>query len=122
MKSETHFSRRHLIGEILLDQVPQARTVVAKNDTLGSESKTANTFRILPMEIVAGEKNLETTHTEHGNKFELDLGETYWNSRLQEEHKIMAELIELDSYVLIVLWDWAVRYSDCEKRNKCFGE
>ena len=97
---EAHQPYRTIIGEILLDHVPQAKTVVVKNDTLGSESKTENKFRILPMEIISGEKILHTTHNEHGSRFELDLGETYWNSRLQEEHKIMADLIGPESFVI----------------------
>ena len=97
---EPHYPHRHLIGAILLDHVPQARTVVVKSDTLGAESKCENKFRILPMEIVAGEENLKTVHNEHGNGFEFDLGETYWNSRLQEEHKIMANLIQPSSFVI----------------------
>ena len=92
---EAHYPHRHLIGAILLDHVPQARTVVVKSDTLGAESKCENKFRILPMEIVAGEENLKTVHNEHGNGFEFDLGETYWNSRLQEEHKIMAMVVSI---------------------------
>ena len=52
------------------------------------------------MEIVAGEQNLRTIHNEHGSTFEFDLGETYWNSRLQEEHKIMANLIRPKSFVI----------------------
>ena len=86
---EAHLKYKHLIGEILLDNIPTAKTVVFKNDTLGTESKIENKFRILPMELIAGEPNFKTVHAEHGNKFELDLAETYWNSRLQEEHKIM---------------------------------
>ena len=97
---EAHQKYRQIIGDILLDHVPQAKTVVVKNDTLGSESKSENKFRILPMEIISGEKNLQTTHNEHGSRFELDLGETYWNSRLQEEHKIMADLIAPESFVI----------------------
>ena len=91
---------KNLIGEILLDNIPTAKTVVAKNDTLGTESKVENKFRILPMELIAGENNFKTVHVEHGNRFELDLEQTYWNSRLQEEHKIMADLIERDSKVV----------------------
>jgi len=83
-----------------LDNIPTAKTVVAKNDTLGTESKVENKFRILPMELIAGENNFKTVHVEHGNRFELDLEQTYWNSRLQEEHKIMADLIERDSKVV----------------------
>ena len=52
------------------------------------------------MELIAGENNFKTVHVEHGNRFELDLEQTYWNSRLQEEHKIMADLIEMGSKVV----------------------
>ena len=92
-----HHPFRHLIGEILLDKnSPTAQTIVGKTDSLSSDE---NKYRILPMEVIAGKEELQTTVTEHGNRFELDLGETYWNSRLQEEHRIMADLVEKDSLV-----------------------
>ncbi|CBY07193.1 unnamed protein product [Oikopleura dioica] len=90
-----HFEYKKLIGRVLLDKVPTVKTVIAKNDSL-TESEE-NKFRILPFEVIAGKDSLQTTHKEHGNTFHLDMGETYWNSRLQEEHKIMSELIDENS-------------------------
>jgi len=83
-----HFEYKKLIGRVLLDKVPTVKTVIAKNDSL-TESEE-NKFRILPFEVIAGKDSLQTTHKEHGNTFHLDMGETYWNSRLQ----IMSELID----------------------------
>ncbi|CAG5106133.1 Oidioi.mRNA.OKI2018_I69.chr1.g2698.t1.cds [Oikopleura dioica] len=87
-----HFEYKELIGRILLDKVPTVKTVIAKNDSL-TESEE-NKFRILPFEVIAGKDSLQTEHREHGNRFHLDMGETYWNSRLQEEHKIMSDQID----------------------------
>ena len=92
-------------GEVLLDKISQAKTVVAKN---GSLSEDSNIFRLLPMEVrrvrnsirmdfiqykytihpdgfltlkvIAGNNSTITKHSEHGNIFQLDLAETYWNS------------------------------------------
>ena len=94
---QCHHEYRYIIGEILLDKITAAKTVVAKN---GSYASDENVYRLLPMEVIAGEKKLTTRHSEHGNMFELDLSETYWNSRLQEEHKIMTDLIQPDSIVV----------------------
>ena len=49
---EGHLKYKNLIGEILLDNIPTAKTVVAKNDTLGTESKIENKSR--PYTILAG--------------------------------------------------------------------
>ena len=86
-----HFPYRKVIGQVLLDKIGTAKTIVAKNDTLGEKSKAKNRFRILPFEVIGGVECLETVHVEHGCKFHLNLAETYWNSRLQEEHQYMAQ-------------------------------
>ena len=96
-----HFEYKKLIGRVLLDKVPTVKTVIAKNDSL-TESEE-NKFRILPFEVIAGKDSLQTTHKEHGNTFHLDMGETYWNSRLQEEHKV--SLIFLINYAIIILYN-----------------
>ena len=71
-----HSEFKTIIGEVFLEKTPSAKTVVAKNDTLNVSVE--NKFRILPFEIIAGENSLDTTHVEHGNRFHLNLEETYW--------------------------------------------
>ncbi|EFJ46503.1 hypothetical protein VOLCADRAFT_81828 [Volvox carteri f. nagariensis] len=71
---------RHLIGTVLLDKNPHLKTVVNK---LGS---IENQYRVFEMEVIAGEKKLETEVTQHGARFRLDFSQVYWNSRLESEH------------------------------------
>jgi len=47
---------------------PRIRTVVNKTDATGGP------FRVFPMEVLAGEPNLETKVVENGNTFQLEYG------------------------------------------------
>ena len=66
-----HSEFKTIIGEVFLEKTPSAKTVVAKNDTLNVSVE--NKFRILPFEIIAGENSLDTTHVEHGNRFQVNV-------------------------------------------------
>ncbi len=65
-----------VVGEVLLDKVPTAKTVVNK---LG---QIDNTYRNFAMEILAGEDNMVTTTKEEGISYEFDFSKVYWNPRL----------------------------------------
>ena len=80
-----------LIGQVLLDKVPVAKTVVCKTDAID------NTFRTFAINIVCGEDNLETTVKEHGCTYELDFSKVYWNSRLSTEHMRIANRLKKGS-------------------------
>ena len=54
---DTVADHKHTIGKVILDKNPSIRTVVNKTDNLDAE----NCFRILPMEVIAGERDLKTT-------------------------------------------------------------
>ena len=44
-------------------------------------------FRIFEPELLAGEPNYVTEHTEYGIHYHLDFSRVFWNSRLCEVHK-----------------------------------
>ena len=69
---------KSVIGEVLLDKVPSARTVVNKINIID------NTYRNFQMELMAGEDDLVTTVKEHGMRFKMDFSKVYWNSRLSK--------------------------------------
>merc|ERR1711904_642213 len=56
------------------------RTVVNKTQ------KIENQFRVLPLEVLAGEDDMETLVIQYGVRYKLNYAEVYWNSRLEHEH------------------------------------
>jgi len=77
---EEYLAYRYLIGQVILDKTPRARTVVNKLDTIDSE------FRVFAMELLAGEPEYHAEVSESGCLFQLDFRSVYWNSRLHTEH------------------------------------
>lgn len=45
-----------------------------------------NEFRVLPMELLAGDSDTLVTVLESGCQFQFDFKDVFWNSRLQLEH------------------------------------
>mmetsp|Transcript_10321 Transcript_10321/g.16564 ORF Transcript_10321/g.16564 Transcript_10321/m.16564 type:complete len:308 (+) Transcript_10321:673-1596(+) len=81
------------IGEAILKKLPNVKTVVVKT------GKITDRFRVFPMEVIAGKKDLETEVKEHGCRFRLDYGKVYWNSRLQTEHARIVRMLHRDDIV-----------------------
>mmetsp|Transcript_17974 Transcript_17974/g.23499 ORF Transcript_17974/g.23499 Transcript_17974/m.23499 type:complete len:474 (-) Transcript_17974:35-1456(-) len=74
---------RYLIGQVVLDKNAHIKTVVTKTGNI--ETK----FRTFPMEVIAGKEDFNVVVKEHGVRFSFNFAEVYWNSRLQEEHRIV---------------------------------
>lgn len=92
---DVHLPYKNIIGQVFLDKIPTARTVVNKTNTIDT------TFRHFTMEILAGEKNTVTTVKENGRTYQFDFAQVYWNSRLSTEHMKLLTYMEVDD----VLYD-----------------
>lgn len=85
---DVHLSYKGIIGQIILDKVAKARTVVNKINTIDT------TFRYFTMEIIAGNKDTVTTVKENGCMYQFDFAQVYWNPRLSTEHLQLATLMK----------------------------
>ncbi|CAL7943684.1 unnamed protein product [Xylocopa violacea] len=85
---DMHLPYKTVIGQIYLDAIPNARTVVNKTNSINT------TFRNFTMEILAGDKDTITTIKENGCTYELDFSQVYWNPRLSTEHNNVALLMK----------------------------
>lgn len=85
---------KHVIGQVILDKNPRLKSVVNKLASIENE------FRVFPMELLAGEDNMETEVRQHGARFKLDFKQVYWNSRLEGEHYRLTQLFNPGEVVL----------------------
>lgn len=84
---------KRMIAQVVLDKNPGIKTVVNK---LGS---IENEFRVLPMELLAGEDRLDAIVKQHGCQFHLNFAEVYWNSRLETEHRRLVDSFQVEDVV-----------------------
>ncbi|OJD21854.1 tRNA (guanine(37)-N1)-methyltransferase [Blastomyces percursus] len=82
---EQYLPYRFLLGEILIDKHPQARTVINKTDDVGSHSE----FRTFSYEVLAGPNDMNVTVHEQDCEYSFDYSKVYWNTRLATEHERM---------------------------------
>ncbi|XP_049780257.1 tRNA (guanine(37)-N1)-methyltransferase [Schistocerca cancellata] len=102
-----------IIGEILLEKIKNAKTVVNKTDIID------NTYRNFKMEILCGENNLITQVRENHCTFELDFATVYWNPRLSTEHeRIISKLKPSD--VLYDVFAGIGPFAIPACKHKCF--
>ncbi|KAK6134449.1 hypothetical protein DH2020_031806 [Rehmannia glutinosa] len=79
---DEHLQYKKLIAKVVLDKNrPKIQTVVNKVDAIH------NDFRIMQLEVLAGNNSLVTTVVENGLRFHVDLAAVYWNSRLATERQ-----------------------------------
>lgn len=77
---------KKMIGDALLMAQKKLRTVCVDR---GVRSEC----RIRDLEVVAGEKRTETTHTEYGIKLMVDVTKVYFSPRLASEHYRVAKQV-----------------------------
>jgi len=104
---------KSIIGQVLLDGVPQARTVVNKLTTID------NTYRNFQMEVLAGDPNTIVKLKENGVEFEFDFATVYWNSRLSSEHERILEYLQPRD-LLFDVFAGVGPFSVPAARKKCF--
>ena len=91
---------KYLIGEVLLDKVERARTVINKVEDVGS---TDNPYRTFPYEVLAGPDDMDVTVNDNGCIFEFNFAKVYWNSRLNTEHKRIIDKFQQGEMVCDVM-------------------
>ena len=72
---------RKRIGQVILDKVSHIKTVVNKVGIIESQ------FRTLPMEVLAGDPNMDVDLKVNGCRFKFNFEKVYWNTKLSEEHE-----------------------------------
>lgn len=78
---------KYQIGQVIVDKLPNIRTVVNKSSNIQTQ------FRTFPMELLAGEKDYNVEVNQTNCRFKFNFEEVYWNSRLQAEHERLVNLI-----------------------------
>ncbi|KAJ2894890.1 hypothetical protein MKZ38_007113 [Zalerion maritima] len=97
---EHHLPYRHLIGQILLDKGGSTiRTVINKTDEIGESSE----FRTFTYEVLAGEDDLDVEVAKMGCLFKFNYGKTYWNSKLDGEHRRLVDMFKPGEVVVDVM-------------------
>ncbi|KAL1129080.1 hypothetical protein AAG570_013611 [Ranatra chinensis] len=79
---------KSIIGQVLLDKVKTARSVVNKVDSIDS------TYRNFKMEVLCGDTNMVATVKENRCTFQFDFSTVYWNPRLSTEHERIVQKIK----------------------------
>lgn len=74
------------IGRGLMRANPRLRSVFQDHGVVGE-------FRVLDLEVIAGEDVSETVHTEFGLRFKVDPRRAYFNPRLSNERRRVASLV-----------------------------
>lgn len=83
-----HYEYRYTIGKVMIDKHAKTfKTIVSK------EEKLDNEFRTPVIDLIAGEKNYETTLKEEKTVFIFDVEKVYFCSRLHSERsRILSQL------------------------------
>ena len=87
-------SKKKIIGETLLDQVKNTRSVFYQSSPVEGEFRTRN------LEILAGEDNTETEYKESGCRFLVDVEKAFFSPRLSTERERIANLIHDDEIII----------------------
>lgn len=85
---EEQLPYKSIIGQVFLDKIPTARTVINKLDAID------NTYRNFAMEVLVGENNTIVSVKESGIIYRFDFAKVYWNPRLCTEHAALVKLLE----------------------------
>ena len=70
----------HFSGEVILDKVQMARTVVNKVNSIDNE------YRNFQMELIGGEEDYTAKVKREGLQYEFDYSKVFWNTRLGKSY------------------------------------
>jgi tRNA (guanine37-N1)-methyltransferase len=84
------------IAKILIENVPNIKTVLAKDSMHEGE------FRTQKLRYITGDNTKEATYRENGVVMKLNLEEVYFSPRLAEERKRMIGLVKPGERVLVM--------------------
>jgi len=109
---------KHLIASVLLDKNPSVRTVINKLESIDSSSHalpspsshpssslldTHTIYRTFAYEVLAGPDDMNVEIREGDCVFKFDYSKVYWNSRLNTEHKRLADMFKPGEVVVDVM-------------------
>jgi len=80
-----HLPHRKLIGDVLLNTLPNIETVINKVGEVSGD------YRTYEMEVLAGHKETRVNLQENGVKLQFDVKDVYWCSRLSGEREYMVK-------------------------------
>ena len=75
------------VGEALMKAFPRLRSVFLDHGVVGE-------FRVLDLEVIAGDDDSSTVHTEYGLRFKTDPRKAYFNPRLANERRRICSLVK----------------------------
>jgi len=81
------------VGEALLALHGEAETVLARHGISGAHREPS-------VEVVAGDGDTETVHTEHGTRYAMDLAEVMFSPGNKAERARMGEIVSAEERVL----------------------
>ncbi len=84
---------RKIIGNAILEILPYIHTVVLEKSISGTKRKPKT-------EVIAGSKNTETLHKEHGAKFLLDVSHIMWSKGNKKERERMLRSVKQGEIVV----------------------
>ena len=105
--------KKKLIGEALLEQVKNAKSIFHQS------SSVEGTFRTRNLEIIAGDDKTETEYKEFGCRFIVDVQKAFFSPRLSSERIRIAELVN-DGEVIVNMFGGIGMFSIiAAKKKKC---
>ena len=105
--------KKKLIGETLLEQVKNAKSVFYQSSSVEGE------FRTRDLEILAGDDKTETEYKESGCRFMVDVRKAFFSPRLSSERIRIAELVS-DGEIIVNMFGGIGMFSIiAAKKKKC---
>ncbi|MBL7169971.1 MAG: class I SAM-dependent methyltransferase family protein [Candidatus Aenigmarchaeota archaeon] len=82
------------MGQVILENIPSTRTVCRRVDFITGEFRQPN------VKVIAGKKNTETIHKEHGISYKLDVAKVMFSKGNLTERKRLIDQIQEDEVII----------------------